>query len=186
MVHVLRKTFTPTIQQHINHKPSLHFFEEDESAQLSWQEARIATFEAAYKTKGFYSLSYKPLEPQIKQIWFFRACHCPSTNTEPYSFGFTRMPPMPHAGAFDTKPISGFLKPYHTFTSNKYIPDSNLDNLPVIVIRKEEDLSEVQEQIKEIARNFLNDTQAKALAVTTIQEGNLSQTFLLKPHLDVF
>jgi hypothetical protein len=165
-------------------------YERDQLEQLeAWQAARLQMLEIAYQTVNIFSISFLPEDPTCHQTWYLRKCCMqdpfilkgyqqgwiePNTSmthfvTEEKKTTLAKEDSVP------LRPLTGMLKPYPTFSSNRCDPDLRLEdssigwqisaenNIPLPI--EELVAGEFKDSMVQIAQLFMQD---KALKVSII------------------
>jgi hypothetical protein len=137
--------------------------------------ARMRMFDIAYQTNALFTISVKPRDPSLFQLWYQRRCLTrPSPNEALVTYSKSKTSQNPQAE--DSHPIKqmGFLKPCETFSSSEYGPDPIFDKIDSEVIQLTEDIQEIiagiedpqlKENVTRILTDFLEDDEAESVAL---------------------
>lgn len=143
--------------------------------------ARMRMFDIAYQTNALFTISVKPRDPSLFQLWYQRRCFTrPSPNEALITYSKSKTSQDPQT--IDSNPIKqmGFLKPCETFSSSEYGPDPIFDKISSEVIQSAEDIQEtvagiedpnLKENVTRILTDFLEDNEAESIALMGHDKG---------------
>lgn len=150
----------------------------EKAEQKEWMLSRIKMFELAYETRGIFTISISPKNPQICQSWYQkRSLKASSEHYLPDSYSYedkTKVCSMPATETDNPEVQMGFLKPYEAFTSCSYAPDPIFGRIEAAWIGSVNDitgsLSDVtdgalNDRLVTILTHFLIDDQADSIGL---------------------
>lgn len=141
-------------------------------------KARFQMFEAAFKTNEIFTISVKPKDPAIFQLWYQRQIVSKPKNhedlgeyTKESSSKTTQVPETE-----DSKPEKqmGFLKPFDTFSSAIYRSDPAFEKMDSETIESADDIPtliqdietpDLKERLTEILCLFLQDEHSESMGI---------------------
>ncbi len=158
-------------------KPTMLYERDEEDLRPQWMFLRIEMFEKAYATHDLFTVSIVPKHPEVCQTWYQRRTLSDYQEEKRQDYMFestTNTCAFPQKAQNQPRAQFGFLKPYPSFSSERYIPDPRFERIDSIRLQHIWDVEQVmrevtnealKERLTVILSNFLKDDEAKGIGL---------------------
>jgi len=153
--------------------------------------ARMRMFEAAFQTNAIFTISVKPKDPTVFQMWYQRRMITAPKQDEALGKYLYESRTKTTDGPLDeeSQPVKqlGFIRPFETFSSAYYGIDPIFEKIEGEVIKSAEDIQSVvaeiedpnlKENMNRILAEFLEDKEAESVALMGHDKG--------RPYIQLF
>lgn len=172
--------FYPTTEAPQNKYPVVTMRQQAKRLSKKDFSARERMFDIAYQTNALFTISVKPIDPTVFQLWYQRRYITGSRPNEVYNRPASKTTENPQTE--DSQPVKqmGFLKPFETFSSAEYGADPTFDRIEGEAIDSAEDIQSVvadiedpnlKENMSRILAEFLEDKEAESVALMGHDKG---------------
>lgn len=165
-----------------NQTPKVH---EKNWGHFNRESPRATLIDEALKIDDFFSLSIVPTDPTVRQTWYVRK----SPRVEGAEVYTQKVFSTEYTPEVYVAPIvhQDFVKPYSQYNCDR-LPGWEAKGVIIQLSDKENELnpseiSRLGKKISDVFLRFTEDTGAKELVLTRIEEGQMKQLHFIKPPL---